>query len=103
MMPGGHGNENPNSNYMNGRGFWVFYLLVLGGVHVILLSVPIKAFDVGWVWTVTNVGHNAVSFWFLHWVHSNKVINSVKGSDCWKKRNKNSLNSNEVLSGFLNF
>jgi len=42
MVPGGHGNENPNSNYMNGRGFWLFYVLVLGGVHLILLSVPIE-------------------------------------------------------------
>ena len=68
MMPGGHGNENPNSNYMNGRGFWVFYLLVLTGVHIILLSVPLEAFTVAWVWTVTNLGHNITQFWFLHWV-----------------------------------
>jgi hypothetical protein len=96
MVPGAHGNENPNSNYMNGRGFWLFYVLVLGGVHLILLSVPIQvkseervvpcwsfvfkdsvrlrlfvlpqAFSVAWVWTLTAVGHNAISFWFLHWV-----------------------------------
>jgi hypothetical protein len=28
MMAGGHGHENPNANYMNGRGFWLFYVLV---------------------------------------------------------------------------
>lgn len=68
MIPGGHGNENPNCSYMNGRGFWLFYLLVLGGVHIILLSVPIPTFTVAWVWTITSVGHNAIQFWFLHWV-----------------------------------
>ena len=68
MMPGGHGNENPNANYMNGRGFWVFYVLVVAAAHLILLSVPINEFSVPWVWTTTNVGHNAVSFWVLHWV-----------------------------------
>jgi len=38
MMAGGHGHENPNANYMNGRGFWLFYILVLAGAHVVLVS-----------------------------------------------------------------
>ena len=76
MMPGGHGNENPNANYMNGRGFWVFYVLVVAAAHLILLSVPINGFSVPWVWTTTNVGHNAVSFWVLHWVKNDEMISS---------------------------
>ncbi|XP_059079381.1 ORM1-like protein 2 [Tigriopus californicus] len=81
MMPGGHGNENPNTNYMNGRGFWIFYLLVLGGVHIILLSVPVSLFSVAWVWTLTHVGHNAIQFWFLHWMKSHPWITFDQGSN----------------------
>lgn len=39
MMAGGHGHENPNANYMNGRGFWLFYILVLAGAHVVLVNI----------------------------------------------------------------
>jgi hypothetical protein len=75
MMPGGHGNENPNANYMNGRGFWVFYVLVVTGAHLVLLSIPINQFTVAWVWTATCVGHNAISFWFPHWVRNGLLRN----------------------------
>lgn len=78
MMPGGHGNENPNANYMNGRGFWLFYVLVITGVHLILLSVPFLS--VPWVWTITSVGHNVIQFWFLHWMKSHPWITFDQGS-----------------------
>jgi len=83
MMAGGHGHENPNANYMNGRGFWLFYVLVLMGAHLILLSVPIDLFTVPWVWTFTNVGHNAVSFWVFHWIKSTPWLTFDQGkTDC---------------------
>jgi len=81
MMPGGHGNENPNANYMNGRGFWVFYVLVVAAAHLILLSVPINEFSVPWVWTTTNVGHNAVSFYVLHWMKSHPWMTFDQGTN----------------------
>jgi hypothetical protein len=58
----------------------VFYLLVLLGVHIILLSIPWDMFSVAWVWTITNVGHNAISFSFLHWVSRSFTRRSEKGA-----------------------
>ena len=79
MMAGGHGHENPNANYMNGRGFWLFYILILAGAHLILLSIPIDMFSVPWVWTFTNVGHNAISFWVFHWIKSTPWLSFDQG------------------------
>lgn len=79
-MAGGHGHENPNSSYMNQRGFWLFYILILAGAHLILLSIPIDSFTVPWVWTVTNVGHNAISFWVFHWIKSTPWLTFDQGT-----------------------
>jgi hypothetical protein len=38
MMPEGH--VNPNANYMNGRGFWLFYILVLQSPVLKMLALP---------------------------------------------------------------
>ena len=83
MMPGGHGNENPNSNYMNGRGFWIFYVLVILVGHLLLLSVPITAFTVAWVWTTTTVAHNLISFYVLHWVRIEVFLLSWISAYCF--------------------
>ncbi|CAB4066794.1 unnamed protein product [Lepeophtheirus salmonis] len=79
-MPGGHGNENPNVNYMNGRGFWCFYVSLIGIVHLILLSIPLDSFTVPWVWTFTNILHNGISFCFLHWTKSHPWLTNDQGS-----------------------
>jgi hypothetical protein len=79
MMAGGHGHENPNANYMNGRGFWLFYILILAGAHLILLSIPIDMFSVPWVWTFTNVGHNAITFCVFHWIKSTPWLSFDQG------------------------
>ena len=91
MMAGGHGHENPNANYMNGRGFWLFYILVLTGAHLILLSVPIDVFTVPWVWTFTNVGHNAISFWIFHWIKSTPWLTFDQGNQGFIDSKKNLL------------
>ena len=50
MMGGGQDNvENPNANYMNGRGFWLFYILIIVHFHLTLLTLPIITFTVPWV------------------------------------------------------
>ena len=78
-MAGGYGNENPNSNYLNERGFWIFYILILAGAHLILFSIPIDFFTVPWVWTFTNLGHNFVSFWMFHHVNSTPWLTFDQG------------------------
>jgi hypothetical protein len=47
--------------------------------HIILLSIPIDKFTVPWVWTVTNVGHNAISFVVFHWIKSTPWITFDQG------------------------
>ena len=50
MMGGGQDYvENPNANYMNGRGFWAFYVLLIVHFHLTLLTLPIITFTVPWV------------------------------------------------------
>ncbi|XP_029619821.1 ORM1-like protein 3 isoform X2 [Salmo trutta] len=51
-----HSEVNPNTRVMNSRGIWLSYLLGIGLLHVILLSIPFASVPV--VWTLTNVIHN---------------------------------------------
>lgn len=54
-----HSEVNPNTRVMNSRGIWLAYVISVGVLHVVLLSIPF--FSVPVVWTLTNVIHNLVS------------------------------------------
>ena len=54
-----HSEVNPNTRVMNSRGIWLSYILGIGLLHVILLSIPFASVPV--VWTLTNLIHNLVS------------------------------------------
>lgn len=58
MIPGGHGNDNPNVDWTRSRGFYIFYLIFLTVFHLILLCFPF--IDVQMAWTLTNITHNVV-------------------------------------------
>lgn len=82
MIAGGHGNPNPNANWMDSRGniktlitsnsimtekkillgFYLFYLLFVTVFHLILLSI----FSTPMAWTLTLQTHNFAHFIFLH-------------------------------------
>ncbi|XP_062364324.1 ORM1-like protein 3 isoform X1 [Cinclus cinclus] len=51
-----HSEVNPNTRVMNSRGIWLSYVLGIGLLHVVLLSIPF--FSVPVVWTLTNIIHN---------------------------------------------
>lgn len=53
-----HSEVNPNTRVMNSRGIWLSYILGIGLLHVVLLSIPF--FSVPVVWTLTNIIHNMV-------------------------------------------
>lgn len=57
-----HSEVNPNTRVMNSRGMWLSYILGIGLLHVVLLSIPFVSVPV--VWTLTNLIHNLVS---RHW------------------------------------
>lgn len=56
-----HSEVNPNTRVMNSRGIWLSYVLGIGLLHVVLLSIPF--FSVPVVWTLTNIIHNMVREW----------------------------------------
>jgi hypothetical protein len=65
---------NPNSVYFNSKGMWLTYIIIVGFVHYVLLSLPFLS--VAMAWTLTNVIHNVVSSFCCHnrrarrWLHS---------------------------------
>ncbi|XP_041029476.1 ORM1-like protein 3 isoform X3 [Carcharodon carcharias] len=61
-----HSEVNPNTRVMNSRGIWLSYILGIGLLHIILLSIPF--FSVPVVWTLTNIIHNMGMYIFLHTV-----------------------------------
>lgn len=54
-----HSEVNPNTRVMNSRGMWLSYILGIGLLHIVLLSIPFVSVPV--VWTLTNLLHNLVS------------------------------------------
>ncbi|XP_049809945.1 ORM1-like protein 3 [Schistocerca nitens] len=66
MLVGGHGESNPNTNWLDSRGLWISYAVGMLVLHLILLSIPV--FSVAFAWTLTNIIHNLCHFFFLHFV-----------------------------------
>lgn len=63
MIVGGHGDVNPNSSWLNGKGLWLSYGLGVLLLHLILLSLPFLSTAVAW--TLTNLIHNMVITLFM--------------------------------------
>jgi len=55
---------NPNTVVWNSPGIWATYILVVGVVHIILLSIP--WFTTSMSWTLTNVIHGVIMYFLLH-------------------------------------
>lgn len=56
--------SNPNAVVWNSPGIWMTYSLVIGFVHIVLLSMPWLSTSVAW--TLTNVLHGISMYAFLH-------------------------------------
>ncbi|ETE69210.1 ORM1-like protein 2 [Ophiophagus hannah] len=74
-----HSEMNPNTRVMNSRGIWLAYSISVAVLHIIFLSIPF--FSVSVVWTLTNVIHNLVMFWFLHTVKGTPFETPDQGKD----------------------
>ncbi|KAJ8251827.1 hypothetical protein GJAV_G00225850 [Gymnothorax javanicus] len=61
-----HSEVNPNTQVMNSRGIWLSYILGIGLLHLVLLSIPCVSVPV--VWTLTNLIHNLCMYLLLHTV-----------------------------------
>ncbi|KAF4520679.1 hypothetical protein B566_EDAN006355 [Ephemera danica] len=64
MLVGGHGDSNPNTNWLDSRGLWLSYGMGVLILHLVLLSIPVLSVPVAW--TLTNLIHNTVHFILLH-------------------------------------
>ncbi|EFB28827.1 hypothetical protein PANDA_004062, partial [Ailuropoda melanoleuca] len=61
-----HSEVNPNTRVMNSQGTWLAYIILVGLLHAVRLS--IRFFSIPVVWTLTNVIHNLAMYVFLHTV-----------------------------------
>lgn len=52
------GDQNPNSSWLNSRGVWLTYIILVFVLHLILLSIPLISTPVAW--TLTTTIHNVV-------------------------------------------
>lgn len=64
MIAGGHGEANPNTSWLDSRGFWLAYVLGMLFIHLVLLSIPFV--NVYFAWTITNILHNLVRSSRIH-------------------------------------
>ena len=57
------GERNPNSSWLNSRGVWLTYIILVFVLHFILLSIPYITTSVAW--TLTTTIHNLVGEIFM--------------------------------------
>ncbi|CAF0782546.1 unnamed protein product [Didymodactylos carnosus] len=57
------GERNPNSSWLNSRGVWLTYIILLFVLHFILLSIPYITTPLAW--TLTTSIHNIVNIFYL--------------------------------------
>lgn len=72
MIVGGHGDVNPNSSWLNGKGFWLSYGLAVLLLHLMLLCLPFISTAVAW--TLTNLIHNSVNSPYIFKLFSTQLI-----------------------------
>lgn len=55
--------DSKNVSWLNNKGSWLAYILLVLGLHFFLMTVPL--ISVPTVWTLTNVLHSVVSSWHV--------------------------------------
>lgn len=58
--------NNPNESWLESKGTWFTYVLLITIGHLVILSVPFL--DTPTAWTLTNTFHNLSIFIFLHYL-----------------------------------
>ena len=54
-----HSIGNPNESWLDSKGTWLTYVILIAIGHLVILSVPFL--DTATAWTMTNTMHNVVS------------------------------------------
>lgn len=55
---------HPNREYLNFRGAWTVYCLIVGAIHLFFLSLEFLSTE--WSWTLTVVAHSVITFFVFH-------------------------------------
>ncbi|KAK6166692.1 ORM1-like protein 2 [Patella vulgata] len=72
-----HSDTNPTHSYLNSKGIWLTYLLIIFIGHLLVLSIPY--FSVALAWTLTNVLHDLAMFVMLHVTKGTPWVTSDQG------------------------
>ena len=56
--------DNPNETWLDHKGAWLTYVILVICIHLFLLSLPFL--DTPTVWTLTTVIHNTIMYVLLH-------------------------------------
>ena len=56
--------DNANEIWLDRKGAWLTYSILVTFLHLLLLSIPI--FDTATAWTLTNVIHDVGNYFLLH-------------------------------------
>lgn len=65
-----HSSPNPNESWLDSKGTWLTYVIMIAIGHLVILSVPFL--DTATAWTITNTIHNVVS-----WTLTRMIIASM--------------------------
>ena len=61
--------RNKNTEWLDNRTFWAFYLLL-----VLLSWVVVSSWtDPGMAWTWVHLGHGALTYYLLHWTKGSPI------------------------------
>lgn len=78
---------NPNETFLNGRGAWAAYVIVVCALHAALLAIP--WFSTASAWTLTCCLHNILHYWLFHGVIGSPFITYDQGRSraltCWEQ------------------
>ncbi|KAI3387032.1 hypothetical protein SNEBB_006528, partial [Seison nebaliae] len=69
--------SNANAEWLNSRGIWLTYILIVYLLHFVLLSLPFLSTPV--VWTLTLILHNAISYIIFHVIKGTPWGDSSQG------------------------
>lgn len=72
-----HSGQNPNESWIDSRGSWLTYVILITVGHLCILSVPF--FETPTAWTLTNTIHNVCMFILLHYLKGTPFRTSDQG------------------------
>ncbi|KAF0986961.1 hypothetical protein HZS_1839, partial [Henneguya salminicola] len=79
--------QNPNETFLNGKGAWATYAIIVTIFHLCLLSIPFISTPTAW--TLTNTLHNLVHYILFHGVIGSPFITydqgRSRGLTCWEQ------------------